>query len=374
VKVLLPNASVQLKSTLSQCLTNSANIAEDIDVHGICKLGKQGRATYMYSFYGTFSSEFDKIQKEYILRVFRGESVEKARKEFAILNALKEQELPVPIVYCFEENCELFGKPIMIMEKVNGDDASKYMNNEDAAKHIVKIMAKCLVDIHSANPWLIKTSDIMQEQYERKQKELLGIRFFIDKRCPSFFGFSPPIQRRFISAVKQLEYEEPKKVCPALLHLDYEPNHFLVSNGDCIVVDWGEANIGDPAYDVAWTYHKLRLERENAKVDLGEYFVKCYEEYSDKELANLCYFKDTVAIEMVKFCGLSPFRAKKYRDYVKFISILFGDIFGEVTRALHVQKLRKVMDGHHTPVWTNIHYIQSYALRYLERDRYKTVD
>lgn len=370
----MPISSAQLNSKLSQCLTNSANIAEDVDVHGIRKLGKQGRASYMYSFYGTFSSELGKKQKEYILRVFRGESVEKARKEFAILNALKAQELSVPIVYFFEENCEIFGKPIMVMEKVNGDDASKYVNDEDTAKRIVKRMAKCLVDIHGTNLLLIKNSGIMREQYERKQKELLEIRFFINKRCPSFLGFSPPIQRRFIAAVKQLKYEEPKKVCPTLLHLDYEPNHLLVSNDDCVVVDWGEANIGDPAYDVAWAYHKLRLERENAKVDLGEYFVKCYEDYSGKRLVNLQYFKDTVAIEMLKFCGLSPFRAKKYRDYAKLISILFGDIFGEVTRALYVRRLRQVMDGHHTPVWTNIRYVQSYALRYLERDRYETAD
>jgi len=276
-------------------------------VYGISKLNKQGRASHMYSFYVKSGSGHGEKPKEFILRVFKGD-VKVARKEFAVLRRLKEENLPVPSAYFFEEKCEIFGKPIMIMEKVNASDASEFMTNEVAAKHIVKRMAKRLVDIHNTNPWLIEHSDAMYADYKHKQKELLRIRFFITKLCPSFLGFSLPTRRRLITAVKRLGYEQPKKVRPALLHLDYEPNHILILNGTDIVIDWGMTSIGDPAYDVAWIYHKLRLERENAKVDLGEYFVKCYKEYSGKKLVNLQYFKDTVAIEMTRFSGLLPFR------------------------------------------------------------------
>jgi len=167
---------------------------------------------------------------------------------------------------------------------------------------------------------------------------------------------------------------EPKKVSPTLVHLDYEPKHILVLDGRCIVVDWGEASVGDPAYDVAWTYHKLRLGREKAKTDLGEYFVKCYERYSGQELVNLQFFKDAVAIEMANWCGLSPFFATRFKNYRKLFSLFFGDFVGAVTRSMYVQRLRRVMAGHHTRIWSNIDYIQSYALRYLERDRYETLE
>ena len=228
-------------------------------------------------------------------------------------------------------------------------------------------MAKCLVDIHKVNLNCLEISDALQQQYEVKQKKLLDIRSFISKHCMSFLGFSPPHQRRLIAAIKRLGYIEPKKVCPGLLHLDYEPNHILMSNGQCVVVDWGEASVGDPAYDVAWTYHKLRLERENADVDLGEYFVQCYEKYRGHKLVNIQFFKDAVAIEMARWCGLLHFGGRSSMNYAKIMLLFFGDPIGEVNRALYAYRLGKAMAGHHTPVWTNIRYIQNYSLRYLER-------
>lgn len=357
-------------------MTDSLSYATaDVSVHGIRRLDKQGRTSLMYSFFGTFASEGYKQTKEFILRVYKEENdAEKGRKEFAILNALKEQNLPVPTAYCFEEHCEVLGKPFMIMERIMAKDASNYLNDEKNSKIIVKKMAKSLVNIHKVDPKHVENSNVLRQQYELKQQELLEARFFINKRSPRFLGFSPPHQRRFIAAVKKLTCIVPKKVYSTLLHLDYEPNHILVLNGRCIVVDWGEASIGDPAYDVGWTYHKLRLERENAKVDLGEYFVKCYEKYGGQKLVNLQFFKDNVAIEMAKWSGLLPFYGRRSRNYARLLSIFFGDFIGEFMRALHVYRKKKIMAGHHTSVWTNIGYIQSYALRYLERDKYKTKD
>jgi aminoglycoside phosphotransferase (APT) family kinase protein len=329
----------------------------------------------MYSFYGTFASECDKKTEAFILRLYKKEEdAEKGRKEFAILNALKAQNLPVPTVYCFEENCEVLGKPFMIMQRIMAKDISHYLNDEKNAQAIVEKMAKCLVKIHNADISYIKNSNILRQHYELKQQRLLETRFFINTHCMRFLGFSPLPQRRFIAAVKKLGFVEPKKVCSTLLHLDYEPNHILELDGQFIVIDWGEAGIGDPASDVAWTYHKLRLERENAKVDLGEYFVKCYEKYSGQKLVNLQFFKDNAAIDMAEWSGLSPFCASSFQNYARLMSLFFGDIVGEVIRTRDISKLQKYMEGHHTSVWTNIRYIQSYALRYLERDRYETMN
>ena len=328
----------------------------------------------MHSFLGTFTLGGCKQSKEFILRVFREENVEIGRKEFAILKTLKEQNLPVPTAYCFEENDGVLEKPFMIMERTVAKTASDYLTDEKNAKVIVKKMAECLVDIHKVNPSYIENSNALRRQYELKQKSLSDMRFFINKYCTNFLGISFLNQRRFIAAVKRLGFTKPQKVCPTLLHLDYEPDHVFILNGRCIVVDWGEASVGDAAYDVAWTYHKLRLGRENTKVDLGEYFVQCYEKHVGQKLVNLQFFKDTVAIEMAMWCGLSPFRGSSFRNYIKLLTLFFGDAIGEIKRALYVYRKQKFMAGHHNTVWTNIGYIQSYAFRYLEKDRYKTKD
>jgi len=344
-----------------------------IEVYGICKLGEQGRASSMYSFFGSFSSGSSKEQKEFILRVYKEGNDEKGRKEFTLLKVLKEKNLPVPTAYWFEENHVALGKSFMIMERIMGKNASFYMTDDESAKVIVKKMAKCLVMIHNVELDHIENSDVLLREYKHKQKCLLELRSFINKQCLGFLGFCPPSTRRFIGAVKRMGYLEPKKVPHTLVHLDYEPNHVLLLDGRCIVVDWGEASVGDPAYDVAWTYHKLRLGRENAKIDLGEYFVKWYETYNGQKLVNLQFFKDMVALEIATWCGLSPFHDNLFKNYRKLLALFFGDVVGGVSKAMYVRRLRRFMVGHHTSVWTDINYIQSYSLQYLEKDRYEPV-
>ena len=365
----------QLFAILNSCCTKDIlPYASCIDIHGIRKLDGQGRSSVMYSFYATFSSGDSEQQDKFILRLYKEGHQEKGRKEFALVNVLKEKNIPVPTAYWFEENNAALGKSFMIMEQIAAKDATFYLNDEESAKYIVKKMAKCLAMIHNVELYHIENSDVLGRQCEHRQKWLLEISSFINKRCPRFLGFCPSSQRRFIEAVKRLGHMEPKKVPLRLVHLDYEPNHVLVLNGRCVVVDWGEASVGDPAYDVAWTYHKLRLGREKAKIDLGEYFVNCYEKYCGQKLVNLQFFKDMVAIEMAKWCGLSPFHDNRFTNYRKLLALFFGDVVGEITRSMYVRRLRRLMAGHHTSIWTNINYIQSYALQYLENDRYKTME
>ena len=345
-----------------------------VDVKNIRMLLSQGRTSIIYSFVCAFSSKGSNEKKELILKVFNKTNREKARKEFALLNILKEHNLPVPVAFCFEEHDPVLKKSFMIMESIMAKDASFYLSDEKAAKRVIKEMAEYLVKIHNVDLSYVKNSDFLFRQLELRHKSILAIRSFINSNCSDFLGFCPPSQRRFIAAVKRLGHSKPKKVPSALVHLDYEPNHVLILNEHCIIVDWGEASVGDPAYDVAWTYHKLRLGREKSKIDLGEYFVKCYEKFNGRKLINLQFFKDMVAIEMAKWSGLSPFGDQLLKNYRKLLLIFFGDIIGGITRMIYVRKMRRLMKGHHTPVWRNINYIQSYALRYLEKDRYTTIN
>jgi len=369
---MMPEDAVLLNQKLTDCLrTYLPSDATNIDLRGFRKCNEQGRSSELYSFFGTIALDHLIHSKEFILRIYREENGEKARKEFLTLKYLREQNMPVPFVYYFEEKNNIFQKPFLIMEKINGINASCFLNNEENALFIVEEMAKCLANIHKIDYKHIENFRNMQQQYELKQKELFEIQFFINKGCIPFLGFSPINKRKFIKAVKKLGCAEPKKVSLSLIHLDYEPNHIIVSDGSLIVLDWGEVSIGDPSYDVAWTYHKLRLGQEKRKVDLGEHFVNCYEKYSDQFLVNLQFFKDMVAIEMAKWCALSPFGLSRTSNYFRLLQLFFGDVVGEIRRKIYLKNLQRFMAGHHTPVWSNIPYIQNYALRYLECERYE---
>ena len=196
------------------------------------------------------------------------------------------------------------------MEKIVGKSAQHYLNDDLNAQTIIDKMAENLARLHKLDPNCLQNSKAMQQQYKLRKQRLLKIRFFIKNRCINFLGFCPPRQRKFIAAIKRLEDVNPQKTLPAILHMDYEPDHVIVSDGQFIIVDWGDASIGDPAFEVAWTYHKLRLGRETAKIDLGEHFVKSYEKYMDQRLENLEFWKDMVAIEIALFFNLTPFKAR----------------------------------------------------------------
>ncbi|UCH32590.1 MAG: aminoglycoside phosphotransferase family protein, partial [Candidatus Bathyarchaeota archaeon] len=306
-----------MKTLNSSHLTRLAKCLKDVlppdatgvGVHDIHKRKEQGLAAEMYSFFLTYVSEGLQKRKDLVLRTYRKGFEKLGPKEFAVLNALKKYNLPVPTAYCLETDARILGKPFIIMENIIGRTASHYLNDEAKGQIVIDKMAKILVRLHKLDPNCLQNSNVLQEQYELRQRGLLKLRFFIDKRCMNHLFFCPLRQRRFIAAIKRLEEVKPKKIRPAILHLDYEPDHVLVSNERCIIVDWGETSIGDPAFDVAWTYHKLRLGREMDKMDLGEKFVKTYEKYMGQRLVNLQFCKDMVALELASRFGLSPFHA-----------------------------------------------------------------
>lgn len=348
--------------------------ATDVGLHDIHRLKGQGATSVMYSFALTYISEGLKQRKDFVLRLYKEGSEKNGLKEFSLLKTLKEYNIPVPTAYCFEADNRIMGKPFMIMEKIMGKNASHYLKDEVEAQIIIDKMAEILAKLHKVDPNCIQNSNVLQQQYELRQQRLLKIRFFINKRCMNFLGFCPLRERRFIKAVKRLEEAKSKNFRPTLLHLDYEPDHVLVSNGQFVIVDWGEASIGDPAFDVAWTYHKLRLGREMAKADLGEHFVKSYEKYMGQRLVNLQFCKDMVAIEIALLFVLSPFHvsAGKFRNYAKLVDLTFGNIFGRLLGAKELHRMERLMALHHNRVYSDIEYIQNYATRYLERDRYST--
>lgn len=360
-----------LPDMLARCLKDALpHDATSVSVSNIRKLDEQGTTTAMYFFTVTFFSGDAEKRKEFALRIYK-EGLEKiGSKEVILLKKLKLHGLPVPCVYCFEPNNSVIKHPFMIMERISEITAAHYLNTESSGKTIVDKMAENLVKIHEFDPNCLENFEALREQFELQKRRALEIRFFIKNHCMNFLGFCPYRQRKFIAAVKQLEDAMPEKSRHALLHLDYGPDHILISNGQITTVDWGEAAVGDPAFDVAWAYHKLRLGRETSKTDLGKHFVTSYERYLGERLTNLQFYKNMVAIELAFRFFCCPFNENKLHNCAKLVDLSFGNMIGRLLNERPMRNLRKILENHHTEVWRNIEYIQDYAIRYLERDRY----
>ena len=305
-------------------------------------------------------------KREYILRVYKEGFEDKGPKEFELLSALKKCNVSVPKVYCFNANNGSEEKPFMIMERINGKTADEFLRDEINVPFIVDKLAEILCQIHRLEPSIIRDSNILQSQYELQQWQLMKRRIFIQK-SGGFLGFCSPLQKKFILSLKRSENLKPKEYRPSILHGNYEPGHVLVSNRQFTVVDWGETLVGDPAYDVAWMYHELNLGFKTNKVDLGELFVQCYEKRSGQKLSNLEYCKDVVAMKHAWWLGLSPFsKPTLFNSYIKMVDLTFGNVFGKITQAVYMHRLKNRLQNHHTDGQRSISQSQKYVVEYFE--------
>lgn len=287
--------------------------AKDVDVPSLWRLKNQGVAAEMYSFHVTYSLEGRKHRTALILRMY-GHGEETARKEFAMLKALKEQKIPVPSAYSLETNKEIMGKPFMIMEKIMGKSASNFLHDKATALVTVDKLAESLAVVHKLNPSCISYPGLFLEQHEFAQRKLAQIRLLINDKCRTSF---PPIRRRrYLEAVERLQKAATSlPFRPTVLHGDFNPDHVLVTKGGRVIISWENASVGDPAYDVGWTYHILMwvgrteidhkiIERQtmvNGNAGLREHFVRCYEKYMEHKSANLEFYKDLAALKLALY-------------------------------------------------------------------------
>lgn len=285
--------------------------AKDIDVRNLCRLKTQGRVNEMYSFQITYSLDRTKYQTALILRMYNyGEEV--CRKEFAVLKALKKQNIPVPSVYSIETSNETVGKPFVIMEKILGKSASHLLYSGTSPLLTVEKLAESLAMIHKLDPSCIGHSQLFAEQQEFAQRKLDQARAIIKHKCRTCF---PPIRpRRYLEALRRLEKRGIiQRFRPTLIHGDFSPNHVLITKDGPVIIDWEHATVGDPAFDVGFAYHLLmwigrsqidhKLVERSATIwtDLRENFVRYYEKYMGHKLANLEFYKELAALEFLLF-------------------------------------------------------------------------
>lgn len=360
------NSVCTLKNLLAKSLKAAGLINSFEIIKNVHLLDKQGISCNMYSF--SIVSINKNVQKNFILRIYQRKNIENAIKEFKLLNLLKAYGAPVPVAYYFEKNNDVLNQPIMILEEINGKQASEFFNSDLSARKTIDKMAEALVSIHAIN--LIKFDFLTKNRYsfELKEKKLLHL-FFLIKRTPTFlFFFSSFYVKRFVKSLKKIDFLTHNKKHLVLLHMDYDPENVILTNSKCVIVDWSEASVGDPAYDVAWTYHMLAIADKEHR-DLAHYFVNSYKKYSNFQLKNLNYYKDIVALNLASYYGLCPFgHAKDSIIFLNLVDQIFGNIFGRFSKRLHLQKLKTIRTVKNKPesVWDDIEDVQQYFLQYFE--------
>jgi aminoglycoside phosphotransferase (APT) family kinase protein len=257
--------------------------ASNIRVSNIRNLSG-GITNNLYSFLLTFTTEgfeqrFDLVLKSYTEFVglwfrtcFLDEDHRRYVREFQALKSLALVGFPVPQVYLCECDSFFLGYPFLIMckEKVMQESVFK-----------LDSFAATLARLHNLK---VKELGIKSLGYPKDNIAFARERQICLKRYLTETRHYRELKKDFNYAMNWLESNISKNNCPqyCLLHGEYHPGHVLTTNTNIIkVIDWESVLIGDPAFDVGYAYHMIKLmydKDENSRYGngLAERFVLDY--------------------------------------------------------------------------------------------------
>ena len=178
---------------------------------------------------------------KYVLRTEGSKPAENSTKvEFALLNSLYLQNIPVSRPIYLDTSCKIIDKPFMIMTYLDGDIDSP--DNKDL--NSISKMVEALKVIHgidvSALPKLSLRID-----------PLSNIETFL----PS--GAKWDDLKTFLLSLSSQRYKGKS----VLLHGDFWSGNILWENNEIVgILDWEYAAFGDPLYDLAVTSLEMRYQ------------------------------------------------------------------------------------------------------------------
>jgi aminoglycoside phosphotransferase (APT) family kinase protein len=250
------------------------------------------------------------FRRDFVLRTCRDNNEERMAREYRALKTLKVQGIPVPTAIALELDRNIIGAPFMIMEKINGASVSNFLGDKENALAIVDMLAKLLASLHKVDPKILFRTDLSRnmlgQTVEFSERVLSELRERIN--IGYITSFSPFVRRKYLGAVMKLEKAKIQGFPLALIHADFGPDHVLLSDSGPVITDWEGIRWGDPAYDVGWVYHAIKLEGQIMidhrfvkaskqapfDFDVGEEFVKCYKRYNGSIPANLEFYKNLI--------------------------------------------------------------------------------
>ena len=255
--------------------------AINVKVSNIKKLSG-GMTNNTCSFMLTFTKEgfeqrFDLILKDYSKNVglwskvnHSDEDIRPYIREFQTLKSLERVNFPVPAVYICETDPFFLGHPFLIMSK-----------ERVLQKNVSKLtcFAVTLARLHNLNAkdLGIKSIRFPQDGIEFARDRQISLKKYLNET-----RHYRDLKKDFIYAIDWLESKTDDNNCPqyCLIHGEYHPGHVLITTDNRLkVIDWESVQIGDPAFDVGYAYHMIKMmnnDDSNSGEKVAERFISEY--------------------------------------------------------------------------------------------------
>jgi aminoglycoside phosphotransferase (APT) family kinase protein len=226
------------------------------------------------------------------VRIYCGPCVlPRARREIQIQRHLYEVGYPVPEPFFLEEDCAYFGGPFLLMSQVHGPT---------------------LLKAQLRRPWKLLRAPFQMARLHVRLHQLSTAGFPAPPGClltRRFEDMATLIREYGLQGLRPgfdwlfVHQPDPPKD-PKILHLDFHPLNLLEDGrGSLVVLDWTEADLGDPHADVGTTLMLIdclpgvkvtRLERLGlltGRFLFRHWYLRTYRRYLPLEEGRLSYYQ-----------------------------------------------------------------------------------
>lgn len=259
---------------------------ENMGIVDLSRIG-DGWETDVYSFRMEYEKGGQPKSQDLILRVYPGDDArEKSLREFDVMKRLHEAAFPVPKVLLPGSDDVPFGKPFVIMEKIEGRLMGEvfFESSRRERSKLLTLFCEIFVELHKLDwetlvdgPSSHMTEDLdafMRKKFSKWQD------YFHSFKKDEFDPVFDWLNGRSLSV---------RWSRPSLIHWDYHPWNILLRNdGAPFVIDWTSAEVLDFRFDLAWT---LLLIRTHAHSRMARSVLNEYARIAGRQIEHLDFFE-----------------------------------------------------------------------------------
>jgi aminoglycoside phosphotransferase (APT) family kinase protein len=248
----------------------------------------EGWESDIYSFDLVHGPGATREREGLILRIYPGDDARhKSVHEFRGMRQLRQVGYPVPQVLVLEHEDIPFGKPFVIMERIEGQTLWPVMFGPSVGgsrqRELLTLFCELFVQLHALD-WR-PFADV--DELAHCENPYTFVDHWLDRFRDFQARFSAP---GFVSTLRWLEERRDGVPCsrPAVVHLDFHPaNVLLRDDGSASVIDWTQVSVSDPRLDLAWT---LLLIGTYAGAEWRPHVLEEYERLAGTPVEGLAYF------------------------------------------------------------------------------------
>jgi aminoglycoside phosphotransferase (APT) family kinase protein len=259
-----------------------------------------GWESYVYAFTAVYGPTEARKREELILRIYPGDDgFSKSAREFRGMSQLYQAGYPVPQVLILEREGSPFGKPFIIMERINGQVLWPILVNasEEKKRALLTLFCKLFVQLHTLAWRPFAEGPIRLDKvspYDLGNNSYI----FVDNWLATYRAYLArfPISG-FLPVIAWLEARRDQVPCPrpSLVHWDFHPGNVLLGDdGSAVVIDWTQLEVSDARFDLAWTLllmstHTPEGTGENAA--WRDLILQEYERLAGAKVEQVTYFE-----------------------------------------------------------------------------------